>query len=88
MNDEIWAQFLTDRKEALMSLDETKIRDYFRKSNGFEMSTNPETFWRSVHKAITAAPYLPTEFRMASKRWLTEHGSTSLDDGELPEVKQ
>lgn len=76
-------QFKADRNEALLSLDEHKIRAMYKKWNGFDLNANPEVFWISVHKAITAALDLPDEFRQKSKTWLKERGWTSMDDGDL-----
>lgn len=39
----------------------------------------------TLHKARTGAVSLPRELRVASKRWLTERGYGSLDDGDLHE---
>lgn len=85
MNDEL-QQFLNERNEALLSLDEAKIRAYMDKWSGPDYPLNkasPEVFWRAVHKAITGCISLPLEFRMKSKAWLDERGSNSMDDGEL-----
>ena len=82
MNDEI-ARFVRQRDEALLSLDESRIRALFRQWNGTEMPTDPHVFWGSVHKAITAATSLPIAFRRQSKAWLDEHGYRSFDDGDL-----
>jgi hypothetical protein len=75
-------QFLKDRNEALMSLDEIKIRAYLRKY-GEEPPANPTVFWMGVHKAITACTDLPREFRQKSAAWLEIRGSRSMDDGDL-----
>lgn len=72
------------RNAALLSLDEQRIRGYYRKYNDREMPVDPEVFWRSVHKARTALRSLPMDARQASKRWLLAHGSESMDAGEVP----
>jgi len=83
MADEI-QQFIKERNEAFMSLDEQRIRDYMRKWNKSEMPTNMEVFWGAVHKAITGTgATMPIEFRRKSKAYLDERGLKSLDDGEL-----
>lgn len=82
-------QFKADRNEALLSLDETKIRAYCKKYNvmlGLSMpveARNIDVFWMAIHKAITGCLDLPIEFRRKSKAWLEERGSKSLDDGDL-----
>lgn len=75
-------QFLKDRNEALLSLEEKKIRQYLRKY-GQEPHKNPSVFWMAVHKAITACTALPKDFRQKSKAWLEIRGSQSMDDGDL-----
>jgi len=75
-------QFKKDRDEALLSLDEDKIKTYLRKY-GEEPVDNPTVFWMSVHKAITALPSLPIEFRRGSALWLSVRGSRPMDDGDL-----
>jgi len=75
-------EFLKDRDEALLSLDETKLRAYMRKY-GSPMSEKPEVFWCGVHKAITGCKSLPIEFRRSSAMWLAVRGFKSMDDGDL-----
>ncbi|SRR6266542_946183 len=75
--------FLRERNEALASLDETRIRNFFRKWNSKEMPSNLIVFWGSVHKAITGSTDLPFDLRLKSKQWLDERGFQSLDDGDL-----
>jgi hypothetical protein len=41
-----------------------------------------------MHKARTALRSLPLDVRLESKRWLTERGMRSLDEGELKETLQ
>lgn len=80
--DPILQEFLRDRDEALLSLDEKKLRAYMRKY-GETPPSNPVVFWMGVHKAITACMSLPIEFRRASAMWLAVRGSKSMDDGDL-----
>ena len=82
-NDEIKAM-VKARDAALLSMDEQRLRAYFRKYNGTEMSADPEVFWRAIHKARTAATNLPMAARIASKKWLLARGSRSMDDGDVP----
>lgn len=76
------AAFASERNQALLSMDEDKIRAMVKKWNGTEMPQG-EVFWGAVHKAITGAGSLPIEFRRKSKAWLDERGLKSLDDGDL-----
>ena len=76
--------FRRERNEALLSLDEKKIREFQRKWNGMELPADMELFWGAIHKAITGTEGdLPLEFRKKSKAWLTERGLESHDDGDL-----
>jgi hypothetical protein len=74
-----FAEFIRERNEALASLDEARIRAYARKYNSW-VPDHPETFWRAVHKAITAIPELPLELRRKSKAWLEARGSQPWGD--------
>jgi len=66
-----WEEFVKDRNEALLSLDEDKILDYMRK---YDVSIhNGGVFWESVHKAILNIE-ATDEQRENSRRWLIEHG--------------
>jgi hypothetical protein len=75
-------QFLTDRREALLSLDKEKISNYMLKY-GTQPPKDEDIFWMSVHKARTALKELPLDARQKSKDWLTERGYRSFDDGDL-----
>jgi hypothetical protein len=75
--------YVAERDEALLSLDEAKIRAMFLKFNGRDIEAKGDVFWGAMHKAITGATSLPIEFRKASKAYLTERGLHSFDDGEL-----
>lgn len=76
-------QFLKERKEALLSMDRTKILAYARKWGVKNMPQDEETFWIAIHKARTSATDLPIEERRKSKTWLSKRGYYSLDDGDL-----
>lgn len=80
---EILELFMASRNAALLSLNEWKIRNFYRFWNNEEMPHDKEVFWRGVHKAITSCKDLPIEARQRSKFWLNTHGSESMDDGEL-----
>lgn len=76
-------EFNNDKREALLSLDEQKIRAFCRKWQGKEMPNDMKLFWGGVHKAITGTQSLPLEFRQQSKDYLDAYGLHSFDDGEL-----
>lgn len=76
------AQFEKERNEALLSMDEDKIRTVLLKWSGRPIPQG-EVFWGAIHKTITGIPSLPLDFRKKSKRWLEERNLTSLDDGDL-----
>lgn len=76
-------EFNRRKREALLSLDEGKIRAFAKEMGMDDFPDNPEVFWGSVHKAITGTPSLPIEFRRQSKKYLDDRGFRSLDDGDL-----
>lgn len=75
-------EFKHDQREALLSMEEVKIRA-FAKKYGQTLPSTSLIFWEGVHKAITALTNLPLEVRKESKKWLDEHNFKSWDDGEL-----
>ena len=77
------ADFKRERNEALLSLDEQKLRAFHRKWNESELPDDRIVFWGAIHKAITGCLDLPIEFRRKSKTWLDERGFKSFDDGDL-----
>ena len=74
-------QFKHDRNKALLSLNHNEIIIYMQKYN--IPIPRPEVFWLAVHKSITANTELPIEFRKASKHYLVERNSESMDDGDI-----
>lgn len=76
-------EFNKDRNEALLTLDEAKIRAYHDKWNPGMRLPDGEVFWGAVHKTITGIPSLPLEFRKKSKAWLDRRNLMSMDDGDL-----
>lgn len=66
-------RFVKERDEALLSLDEQKIRAFSKKYE-IQMPENETVFWAGVHKAITALKSAPIEQKTASIIWLAEHG--------------
>jgi hypothetical protein len=77
------AAFNRERDEALTSLDEHRIRAFFRKWNGKELPDEPLVFWGAIHKAITGATSILFETRLKSYEWLASRGFQSWDDGDL-----
>jgi hypothetical protein len=75
--------FVTERDEALLSGDIDRVIAFHAKHNPDRDFSSREVAEISMHKARTAAKSLPIEPRLASKKWLTERGYTSLDDGDL-----
>lgn len=67
---------VTELRAAMLSLDETQIRDYCRRWKLKTMPDDPDQFWGGVHKARCQMTTLPAEARAESMRWLTEHGMT------------
>lgn len=68
-------QFIRDREQALLSLDEQTIRDYCRKYE-IPLPDHQLKFWAGVHKARANMPSMPESARRQSRRWLIEHGFT------------
>jgi len=82
VDDEI-EQFVKERDEVLLSGDLLRLRAFHAKHNPDSKSPSDELLEVGLHKSRTAAKSLPVEARLLSKRWLREHGYSSLDDGDL-----
>lgn len=68
-------QLKKERNEALLSLDEQKIRAYARHWGVvLPPSEDPEMFWIAVHKARVHLKALPKAERDKSAQWLHERG--------------
>ena len=65
-------RFCKERDEALLSLDERKIREFARKYE-IQMPENKTVFWAGVHKAIVALNAATAEQKTRSVIWLAEH---------------
>lgn len=77
-------EWVIERDAVLLSMDEQRIREFFASDpSSVKMPEDMDLFWCIVHKAITAAKGLPTEFRQKSKDYLSQRGWGSLDNGEL-----
>jgi len=74
-------EFLADRQQALLSMDEPTLRAYAQKY-GLHLPFDA-SFWTIVHKSRTGDTTLPMFERAASKQWLFIHGSSPLDDGDV-----
>lgn len=67
-----------ERNEALFSLDEDKIKAYFKKYD-ISIPKNEIVFWGGVYKSIYNIKDAPEEFKYKAWEWLTEHGvSTAI----------
>jgi hypothetical protein len=72
-------KFLRERRAALLSMDEGKIRRFMDKySGGADMPGAKQVFWIAVHKARTASLDLPEAERLRSHQWLTDKGLSSF----------
>lgn len=77
-------QFLSDRYQALMSMDKDKILAFALKYDLHHIPSSDETFWIAVHKARTGANDLPKEERLKSHQWLIERNFESWYEDEIP----
>jgi hypothetical protein len=77
--------FVTERNEVLLRADLDEVVAFQKKHNpGMDWQNVPRHIQEvGMHKAITAVLNLPRSHRMKSKRWLTERGYKSFDDGDL-----
>lgn len=64
---------LRARDEALLSLDETTIRE-FGKVAGVRFPQDSETFWMTVHKSRLLIASLPEPELEKSRQWLKREG--------------
>ena len=76
--DKAMAQFINDRNRALVSLNEKRIKKYFRKW-GIPYPTDEKVFWAAIHKAIVelymnGGRFITEEHYKRSKQWLEERG--------------
>lgn len=76
-------RYNAERDAVLLAMDETRIREFYRRWTGNEVSTDPMTFWAAVHKARTGIRALPQQERRRSMLWLRERSLRSYDDGDL-----
>lgn len=78
--------FVKERDEMLLACDIDLVRAFHAKHNPGLPEPSDEVAWLMLHKARTAARSLPREERVKSKKWLTERGSASMDDGDLADA--
>lgn len=83
MSDDAIVAYLKERDEVLMSGNIDRLIAFQNKHNPSSPFRNREIAEVSLHKSRTAVQSLPMEYRLASKRWLSERGYHSLDDGDL-----
>lgn len=72
MND-----FVKERNEALFSLDEDKIKAYFKKYD-IPIPEDEIVFWGGVYKCICNIKESPKELRYKALGWLIEHGMSPI----------
>lgn len=75
--------FVIERDLVLMRGDLDEVEAFLKRHSG-RVPSSREALEITLHKARAAATTLPMELRSLSKRWLTERGYTSLDDGDVP----
>ena len=78
-NKELLEKFVTERNEALFSLDKNKIMAFAKKYNNsiVKEGVSDEVFWASVYKAIYNITTAPLELKRVAIRWLRQHGFTT-----------
>lgn len=67
------AAFVKARDEALLALDEKRIRKLYRMNGGY-VPEAPQAFWGAVHKARLEIEAMPEDAKEISRKWLREHG--------------
>lgn len=76
--------YVKERDSVLLSGDVAKVAALRKKHSPYlSPPISPEVEEIAMHKAITGCLSLPFDYRKKSKRWLTERGYTSFDDGDL-----
>jgi hypothetical protein len=71
-----------ERDAMLMQRDPDVLMAFLRE-RGLPVPWSRDSAEVTLHKTITGVVSLPRKMRRASKRWLTERGYHSLDDGDL-----
>ena len=76
-------RFNEERNKMLLSLDIDRCAYFFSLARPGVPCPSREVLEVMMHKARTAVVSLPMEARIYSKRWLTQRGMRSDDDGDL-----
>ncbi len=80
--------FIKDRNEAILSLDEQKIRAFCKKYS-ISLSDNPIVFWASIYKCVLVIKDAPQEARKKAEDWLDNHGfKREIDPHVVADVDQ
>ena len=69
--------FIKERDEAIISLDESKIYKYCLKY-GVKIPENKKVFWAGIHKLRLNITKLSEEEINVSKEWLDENGFSPI----------
>lgn len=72
-----------ERNAMLMQRDPDALMAFMRERGLQGVPPSRASAEVTLHKTITGVVSLPRKLRRASKRWLTERGFHSLDDGDL-----
>lgn len=76
--------FVAERDAMLMKCDVDEMLAFHAKHNpDVPPPTTREVAEITLHKARTAAKSLPIDARRLSKKWLSERGYKSHDDGDI-----
>ena len=72
------ANFVTERNDALFSLDRKKIEAYCAKHGDNDSADMPDVvFWAGVYKAICAIKNAPEDKVRIARTWLKANGFSS-----------
>lgn len=71
------SDFVKERNEALFSLDEDKIKAYFKKY-GVPIPGNEIVFWGGIYKIIYNIKDAPKELKHKAYEWLIEHNMSPI----------
>ena len=65
--------FVKERNEALLTMDEKKLRNYIKKYS-VHMPAKKIVFWAAIHKARLTVKEIPEAEKEISRQWLRENG--------------
>lgn len=71
------SDFVKERNEALFSLDEDKIKAYFKKYD-IPIPEDETEFWGGIYKIIYNIKDAPKELKYKACEWLIEHGMSPI----------